>query len=125
MTGWEDHLEASQPGGHLGPIGGVQHRRTEPVPLVHVPRPEKTIKIVNGIATDISEGGHSKNSFAMSQLTTLKAMMNAKLSQHSFWHCHENGLIKTIQTLPHKLYVSCEFKIGFPLLWIKTYPGLS
>ena len=23
-----------------------------------------------------------------------------------FWHCHENGLIKTIQTIPHNLYVS-------------------
>ena len=33
-------------------------------------------------------------------------MMNAKLSLHVFWHCHENGLIKTIQTIPHNLYVS-------------------
>ena len=85
MTGWEDHLEVSQPGRHLGPIGGVKHRRTEPVPLAHVPRPEKTIEIAIDIATDISEGGHSKISLAMSQLTTLKYMMNAKLSQHSFW----------------------------------------
>ena len=35
-----------------------------------------------------------------------------------------NGLIKTIQTIPHNLYVS-EFQVGFPLLWIKAYPGLS
>ena len=34
--------------------------------------------------------------------------MNAKLSKHRFWHCHENGLIKTIQTIPHKLYVSVK-----------------
>ena len=25
--------------------------------------------------------------------------MNAKLSKHVFWHCHENGLIKTILIL--------------------------
>ena len=34
--------------------------------------------------------------------------MNAKLSKHGFWHCHENGLIKTIQTIPHNLYVSVK-----------------
>ena len=28
--------------------------------------------------------------------TTLQSMMNAKLSLHGFWHCQENGLIKTI-----------------------------
>ena len=33
-------------------------------------------------------------------------MMNAKLSPHRFWPCHENGLIKTIQTIPHNLYLS-------------------
>ena len=35
--------------------------------------------------------------------TTLQSIMNAKLSKHGFWHCHENGLIKTIQTIPHNL----------------------
>ena len=30
--------------------------------------------------------------------TTLQSRMNAKLSKQRFWHCHENGLIKTIQT---------------------------
>ena len=34
-------------------------------------------------------------------LTTLQSMMNAKLCLHGFWHCHENGVIKTIQTIPH------------------------
>ena len=33
--------------------------------------------------------------------TTLQSIMNA--SKHGFWHCHENGLIKTIQTIPHNL----------------------
>ena len=35
--------------------------------------------------------------------TTLQSMMNAKLSKYRFWHCYENGLIKTIQTIPHNL----------------------
>ena len=38
------------------------------------------------------------------QNTTLQSMMNAKLSLHGFWHCHENRLIKMIQTIPHNLY---------------------
>ena len=42
-------------------------------------------------------------------LTTLQSMINAKLSQHRFWPCHENRIIETIQTLPHNLYVS--FKV--------------
>ena len=32
-------------------------------------------------------------------------MMNAKLSRQRFWHCHKNRLIKTIQSIPHNLYV--------------------
>ena len=36
--------------------------------------------------------------------TTLQSVMNAKLSKHRFWHCHENGLIKMIQTIPHSGY---------------------
>ena len=35
--------------------------------------------------------------------TTLQSMMNAKLSKQRFGHYHENGLIKTIQTIPHNL----------------------
>ena len=37
--------------------------------------------------------------------TTLQSIMNAKLSKQRFWHCYENGLIKTIQTIPHNLFV--------------------
>ena len=55
-------------------------------------------------------------------LTTLQSMMNAKLIQHRFWPCHENGLIKTTQMIPHNLY---EFQVDFPLLRIKDYPSLS
>ena len=40
--------------------------------------------------------------------TTLQSIMNANLSQHRFWHCHENRLIKTIQAIPHNLYVSSK-----------------
>ena len=47
--------------------------------------------------------------------TTLQSMMNAELSPHGFWHCHENGLIKTIQTIPH----NHEFQVSFPLLRIR------
>ena len=38
--------------------------------------------------------------------------MNAKLSPHVFWHCHENenGLTHTIQTIPNKPI--CEFHVG-------------
>ena len=32
-------------------------------------------------------------------------MMNAKLSKQRIRHCYENGIIKTIQTIPHNL---CE-----------------
>ena len=46
------------------------------------------------------------SSLSSLSITTLQSKMNAKLSLHGFWHCHENGLIKTIQTIPHNLYVS-------------------
>ena len=42
--------------------------------------------------------------------TTLQSMMNAKHSPHRYWPCHENGLIKAIQTIPYNLYVS--FKLA-------------
>ena len=41
-------------------------------------------------------GGHCSR-------TTLQSLMNAKLSQHRLWHCHESGLIRTIKTIPHNL----------------------
>ena len=37
---------------------------------------------------------------------TLQYMRNDKLSPHWFWPCHEKGVIKTIQTIPHNLNVS-------------------
>ena len=40
--------------------------------------------------------------------TTLQSMINTKLSKQRFGHCYENGLIKTIQTKPHNLYVSVK-----------------
>ena len=33
-------------------------------------------------------------------------MMNAKLSPHRFWPCHENRLINLIQIIAHNVYVS-------------------
>ena len=51
-------------------------------------------------------------------------MMNAKLSLHGFWHCHENGLIKTIQTIPHNLYVSVKLtSLYCGLRIILVYPN--
>ena len=50
-------------------------------------------------------------------------MMNVKLSQQRFWHCYENGLIKTIQTIPHNLYVSVKltsFYCGLRLILIEA-----
>ena len=38
--------------------------------------------------------------------TTLQSIMNAK--RQRFGHCYENELIKTIQTIPHNLYVSVK-----------------
>ena len=50
--------------------------------------------------------------------------MYAKLSKHGFWHCYENGLIKTIQTIPHNLYVSVKLTfIYFGLGLILVYPN--
>ena len=51
--------------------------------------------------------------------------MNAKLSKHRFWHCHENGLIKTIQMIPHNiLYVSVKLTyLHSGLRIILVYPN--
>ena len=35
-------------------------------------------------------------------------MMNVKLSKQRLRHCYVNGLIKTIQTIPHNMYVSVK-----------------
>ena len=50
--------------------------------------------------------------------------MNAKLSLQGFWHCHENRLIKTIQTIPHNLYVSVKLtSLYCGLRLILVYPN--
>ena len=56
------------------------------------------------------------------EATTLQSLMNTKLSLHRFWPCHENGLIKTIQTIPRNLYVS--FKLTSFNCGLRLYPGL-
>ena len=56
--------------------------------------------------------------------TTLQSMMNAKLCLHGFWHCHENGVIKTIQTIPHNIYVSFKLaSLYCGLRLILVYPN--
>ena len=59
--------------------------------------------------------------------TTLQSMMNAKLSKQRFWHCYENRLIKTIQTIPHNLYVSVKLTslyCGLRLILVYPKPQL-
>ena len=51
-------------------------------------------------------------------------MMNVKLSLNGFGHCHENGVIKTIQTIPHNLYVSVKLTYLYcGLRLILVYPN--
>ena len=51
-------------------------------------------------------------------------MMNTKLSQQRFWDCYENMLIKTIQTIPHNLYVSVKLtSLYCGLRLILVYPN--
>ena len=57
-------------------------------------------------------------------ITTLQSKMNAKLSPQRFWACHENGLIKTIQTIPHNLCVSVKLtSLYCGLRIILVYPN--
>ena len=56
--------------------------------------------------------------------TTLQSLMNAKVSQHKFWHCHENGLIKTIKMIPHNLYLNVKLTFLYcGLRLILVYPN--
>ena len=48
----------------------------------------------------------------------------AKLSKHKFWRCHEDGLIKTIDMMPHNLYVSVKLtSLYCGLRIILVYPN--
>ena len=50
--------------------------------------------------------------------------MNTQLSLHTFWPCHENRLIKTIQMKPHNLYVSVKLTSQYcGLRIILVYPN--
>ena len=52
--------------------------------------------------------------------TTLQSIF----SQHRDWHCHENRLIKTIQTIPHNIYVSVKLiSLYCGLRLILVYPN--
>ena len=55
--------------------------------------------------------------------TTLQSLMDTKLSQQRFGPYHENGLIKTTQTIPHNLYASFKLaSLYFGLRLILVYP---
>ena len=47
-------------------------------------------------------------------VTTLQS--NVKLSQERFWHCHENGIVKTFPIIPHKLHVSFKSVLLYRVL---------
>ena len=56
--------------------------------------------------------------------TTLQSLMNTRLSLHRFWPCYENGLIKTIHTIPHNLYVNFKLTSLYSgLRIILVYPN--
>ena len=56
--------------------------------------------------------------------TTLQCMINVKLSKQRFQHCYENRLIKTIQMIPHNLYVSVKLtSLYCGLRLILVYPN--
>ena len=80
-------------------------------------KPHRIINFVDSRVTVIWHPIHTLHT------TSLQSKMNVKLGKQRFWHCHENRLIKTIQTIPPQ--PMCECQVDFPLLWIKDYPGLS
>ena len=87
-----------------------------PLQAKHTVTPQEKVLNTKKPSTTPTQGhkhqsGHSLN-FSWNPGTTLKSMMNAKLSRHGFWPCRENGLIKKIQTIPHNLCVS--FKSASP-----------
>ena len=49
-----------------------------------------------GLATSKKMEPRKRHNFLVG--TTLQSIMNAKLSKHGFWHCHENRHNKTIET---------------------------
>ena len=51
-------------------------------------------------------------------------MINVKVSHQRFRYCYENGLIKTIQTILHNLYVSVKLtSLYCGLRLILVYPN--
>ena len=70
---------------------------------------------------------HAKYYKVFSQLfsgTTFQSLTNTKLSPHRFQPCHENGLIKTLQTIPHNLYVCFKLSSLYcGLRLILVYPN--
>ena len=66
----------------------------------------------------------AKNFGQLSLRATLQSLVNAKLSHLRFWPCHENGLIKTIQMIPHNLHVSFKLtSLYCGLRIILVYPN--
>ena len=55
-----------------------------------------------------------KGRFFKELLTTLQYMMNIKLSQQRVWHCHENGLAKSLARIPNHMYLCESQLLKFP-----------
>ena len=98
------------PGGLHGPL--VQHRPDVTTPRNMEPGTEK--KLCHPLVSSIT---YSTLLYYVFPATTLQSMMNAKLSKQRFWHCHENRLIKAIQTIPPRPIGECQ--VSFPLLRIR------
>ena len=78
---------------------------------------------VPGLPLGLQQSHQLQKYFSSSIYTTLQSMMSAKLSLHGFWHCRVNGLIKTIQTIPHN-HVSFKFASFYGgLRLILVYPN--
>ena len=72
----------------------------------------------------VYESSYANRLTKNNEITTLQSMMNAKLSKHRFWYCHENRLIKKIQMIPHNLYMSVKLtSLYCGLKLILVYPN--
>ena len=85
-----------------------------------------TVSVTHGIPSTIRcqkrAASPSQRAFHWME-KSLQSKLNANLSQQTFWHCHEKGLVNTISMIPHNRLM--EFHISFPVLWFDAYQGLS
>ena len=62
--------------------------------------------------------------FGLQDMPQLQSIMHSKLSKQRFWRCYETRLIKTVQRIPHNLYVSVKLtSLYCGLRLILVYPN--